>query len=218
MRFLRIVDRFCIRVGWRRWAGVALAAPIGIFFIGGYPPTPPYLFEGDVVYPWLTLRGTLAVLLMGVWIISLACMLRAAWSIPAEQMGEAPVILSTLVVVVSMALCWLGVFFFRAPDHLSSIQFENRTYHLARYWGNVYDDPTYVVYMVYQCDTLGIVCHLYCTPLYDGAGFSERLKDARDVKAFFEIDPAGRLWVQVGPEKTVVKPGCTYGTGYDPLR
>jgi hypothetical protein len=79
-------------------------------------------------------------------------------------------------------------------------------------------EDTYAVYMVYQCDNSGIVCHLFCRPLYQDTVDSEYVDYARDLKAFFEIDPAGKLWVQVGPEKTEVKPGCAYGTGYDPHR
>ncbi len=226
MRFLRIVDRFCIRVGWRRWAGVALAAPIGIFLIGRSLSVLPFAFYGDVLYPCWIFRGDLVVLLAGVWLLSVAFMLRAAWSVPAkEEMGAALAILLVVsMALCGMALCGISVIvpdFIRyfAPSHISSIQFNTRTYHLARYFGSGSDmEETLAVYMVYQCDSSGITCHLYYCPLFQGTVGSEYVEYARDLKAFFEIDPAGRLWVQVGPEKTEVKPGCTYGTGYDPPR
>jgi hypothetical protein len=191
------------RIRWWVWFGIT-------FILGGLNHaielvTPDYLYDyrGDVIYPLLVFKG-------GFWLLIgiISSVLLGVLTSPSKKSKRLSII------AFMMLSCGLPIYTCGSNplggtsfSHIVSINYGEHQYQLGfdigteRGW-----DYNVAAYIVYRCDSLGIVCDRISRPcFYSGVGtFPEPLPNAQ-----FMIDPSdNRLYTELNGYKRLVPSGA----------
>ncbi|MBZ0282524.1 MAG: hypothetical protein K8L97_17420 [Anaerolineae bacterium] len=110
--------------------------------------------------------------------------------------------------ILILVACWLliavGWHFFTTPqqEYRNQTRFKDHVYYLNVSFGYVLGhDCNLTAYIVYQCDSLGVMCQSFTTPYLDSyplTGCSGQLTTNEETRFFVDTDI---LYVQIGAEK-----------------
>jgi hypothetical protein len=199
---------------WRFWAILFLSLTL-LYYLAGltlYSASYPYHYLGNLLYPWFIIYNhwLFGFIIFTLAAISLIKLFRSLSLHPKRR----DLFLVTIALAIAVWLCasaTLGRSFAPSVTHITSSEFNGNVYQLALSYGSSSDlDTLLAVYIVYQCDSLGLICHRYYCPYYESL-WGEPPPNVSG----FSVDASRKtLSIQIGEKKSEVINKCQYGGAY----
>lgn len=166
-------------------------------------PNRPDYYDGNIIYPVMKHWQMID---LGIFVTVIGAYFAVGRLIPPRQLGCGLWLLMLVfncmgVIIVSLAIDYSQW----SLRHNDSIRFNNKVYHLETASGDVELDYTSASHIVYECDSLGIICKNIAQPAsHPKSGYFYREIISVSPTEFTLSQDKSELYVIIGEEEFLV--------------